>query len=426
MNNQSDSQDDLNKILEKINEIVEKSANSDYIYRGEPKYFEKVSASLYREYPHTEEAHFDIMSTQEAILEEVTDYTNKTDRIDILAELQHFGGKTNLIDFTEDYLIALFFACDGFHQESGRVILQKRESEGYKVEKAPKTIDRVVSQKSIFVESPDGFIEEDIVVTIPVDLKFPMLEYLRKYHRISAETIYNDLHGFIRRSASTEFLRGLTCQAKGDKAKNSNEKQEHYENAVDHYTEALKLKPNHIQLYNNRGNTYRAIGEYNLAIQDYDEAIKRRPDFVEIRVNRGLAYFDKGERDLALQDYNTVIEKRPNFATAYLNRGAIYDLDSADDKAIADYTEAIRLNPNYPEAYCRRGFVHSSKEQHDKAIEDYTEAIRLNSKFTKAYSYRGSAYYKNGNFDFAIIDYTTWIELESDFAEAHFDRGNAY
>ncbi len=219
MNNQSNSQSNLNRILEKINEIVEKSAGGDYIYRGEAECFEKISSSLYREYPHAEGERFNIERDQEAILNEAKEYTNETDLIKILAELQHFSGKTNLIDFTEDYLIALFFASDGSHEKPGRVILQKRESENYKVEKAPKTIKRAEAQKSVFVQSPDGFIEPDIEVDIPIDLKFPMLEYLRKYHRISAETIYNDLHGFIRRSASTEFLKGLTCQAKGDEAR---------------------------------------------------------------------------------------------------------------------------------------------------------------------------------------------------------------
>ena len=38
---------------------------------------------------------------------------NESVDFEILTELQHYGGKTNLIDFTTDYLIALFFACDG-------------------------------------------------------------------------------------------------------------------------------------------------------------------------------------------------------------------------------------------------------------------------------------------------------------------------
>ena len=295
MNNQSNFKSDLSKILEKINEIVEKSAGGAYIYRGEAECFEKICSSLYREYPRIEGERFNIERDQEAILNEAKEYTNETNLIKILAELQHFSGKTNLIDFTEDYLVALFFACDGSHEKPGRVILQKRGSEKYTVEKAPKTIKRAESQKSVFIQSPTGFIEPDMEIPIPVDLKLPILKYLRKYHKISAETIYNDLHGFIRRSASTEFLKGLTCQAKGDKSRNNQEKQKHYEDAIKHYTEAIKLKPDYIEFYNNRGNAYRAKGDYNLAIQDYDEVISRQPDFVEVRVNRALAYSDKGE-----------------------------------------------------------------------------------------------------------------------------------
>ena len=50
--------------------------------------------------------------------------SDKTIDFEILTEIQHYGGKTNLIDFTTDYFIALFFACDGHHDKEGRVILQ--------------------------------------------------------------------------------------------------------------------------------------------------------------------------------------------------------------------------------------------------------------------------------------------------------------
>ena len=43
----------------------------------------------------------------------------ETKDFEILTEIQHYGGKTNLIDFTMDYFIALFFACDGRYDEDG-------------------------------------------------------------------------------------------------------------------------------------------------------------------------------------------------------------------------------------------------------------------------------------------------------------------
>ena len=154
MNTQSDTRHELSRVLQKICEIAEKSVDGDYIYRGEPQCYDKVSSSLYREYPHKEGEHSDIEGVQRAILNEAKAYTSKTDPIEILTELQHFGGKTNLIDFTEDYLIALFFACDGSHTEDGRVVLLKKQVEGYQVKKPRQTINRVESQKSMFVESP--------------------------------------------------------------------------------------------------------------------------------------------------------------------------------------------------------------------------------------------------------------------------------
>ena len=40
---------ELNRILEIIGRIAETTAGGDYIYRGEPQHYEKVSSSLWRE-----------------------------------------------------------------------------------------------------------------------------------------------------------------------------------------------------------------------------------------------------------------------------------------------------------------------------------------------------------------------------------------
>lgn len=42
------------------------------------------------------------------MIEAAKDYTHETDPFEILTELQHYGGHTNLIDFTIDNHIALF------------------------------------------------------------------------------------------------------------------------------------------------------------------------------------------------------------------------------------------------------------------------------------------------------------------------------
>ena len=130
MNNQktNESQTDLNRILEIISEIGKKSENGDYIYRGEPECYPKVSSALYRKLEESKIEHPEriVEQVQEAELAEAKNYIYETDQFELLTQLQHFGGKTNLIDFTTDYYIALFFACNGYPDENGRIILQDK------------------------------------------------------------------------------------------------------------------------------------------------------------------------------------------------------------------------------------------------------------------------------------------------------------
>ena len=162
-----------NSILEIVSKIAETTADGGFIYRGEPQHYEKVSSSLWRECQKeigTEE--FDIEAIQVDILEVAKAYTYKEDSFEILTELQHYGGHTNLVDFTTDNHIALFFACDGSLGKSGRIILLERSeeiNEKYQIKEPRNPQNRIIAQKSIFVRPPKGFIEPEhfAVIDIP-------------------------------------------------------------------------------------------------------------------------------------------------------------------------------------------------------------------------------------------------------------------
>ena len=416
--NPSDEQTDLDRVLEKINEIAKESFDGDYIYRGEPEHYDQVSSSLYREFPEVDRIHFGIARPQEAILEEVKAYISKTADIDetddteILTELQHFGGKTNLIDFTEDYLIALFFACDGSHEEDGRVILLKEEGQDeeakvYEVKGPRRTINRVESQKSVFVESHSGFVTPDIEISIPADLKFPILEYLRKYHRISIETIYNDLHGFIKRSAYTEFLKGLNFQQKVSEAQTRKEKQELCGNAIQHFTEAIKLKSDYEAAYTNRGVAYVGKGDFAAALEDFNIVIDLNPADADAYVNRGIAYDGKGDVAAALGDFNKAIELSPEYADAYTNRGVAYVGKGDIAAALGDFNKAIELSPEYATAYYNRGNAYADKGDIAAALGDYSKAIELSPEYADAYGYRGVVWLHLKEWEKAQVDLMT-------------------
>ena len=306
---------ELNRILEIIGKIVEISSTGDYIYRGEQECYKKVSSNLYREYG-IEAEHFHIEDIQKQILEDAKKYEYKADE-EILAEIQHYGGKTNLIDFTNDPYVALFFACDGSSHKDGRVILQRTDKVKGLIIKPQATINRIVSQKSVFVRPPNGFIESEQynIVLIPKSLKSTMLMYLRENCNLSTETLYNDVHAYIKnqnipQNATTEFYRALTYQNRDEHKK-----------AVEHYTKSLDLEPDHAEVHYNRGNAHKQTDMPSLAIEDYTKAIRLKPNYADAYCNRGNVYRSEGQDDLAIEDYTEAIKLMPEFAEAYYNRG---------------------------------------------------------------------------------------------------------
>ena len=309
MNNTPNSVNQSLTINDIINEIKNKSEQGDYVYRGEPKKYNKISSTLYREYFNDENTHidfegFDLRNVQREMLNVAKKHIGEppqglfenlvvgqskkrfienpepraiinSDELEILTELQHYGGITNLIDFTTDYLIAIFFACAGKLTKDGRVILLTRSErmEDEMIIRPQNPRHRVIAQKSIFLYPPNGFIDvsENDIVYIPSYLKQKMLKYLRKSHDISSETIYNDLHGFIinqkvHYTANKEFYFGFTFQYRADNAeKNSPERREAYQEAITHYKQSIKQDSEYSSVYYN-------IGVCRMHLEEWEKA----------------------------------------------------------------------------------------------------------------------------------------------------------
>ncbi len=433
---QSDCQNAPRTVEDIIRAIEEKTAGGAYIFRGESQCHDKVSSGLYRELKAVRAKYSDIADVQSRIAEAARVYTGEKDEFEILTALQHYGGKTNLIDFTTNYKVALFFACYGLPDKHGRIIILQKTDNLKKILKYPPgSVKRAIDQESVFLQPPDGFIEPDDedIINIPKNLKLLILEHLREPtgRGISPQTIYNDIHGFIRSQnyywmAYREFYEGLTWKDEGDETKVPKEKQQTYKKAIVHYTKALDLDLQQPAIYNNRGNMYVAIGEIDKAIADLSKAIELKPDYAKPYVNRGLAHISKADFDKAIADLNTAVKLQPELAEAYNNRGIAYEKKREVNEAIADFNKAIELKSDYAEAYNNLGNVYDDKGNFDKAIVNFNTAIKFKSDFVEAYVNRGVTYAKKYDLNEAIDSFTEAIDLDPDHAGAYFNRGNAY
>ena len=159
-----------------------------------------------------------------ALQDRVLDYLNEMllepyaeeEKSKLLARIQHFGGRTNLIDFTRDYLVALFFACydqqgeenDSGWLSDGRIIFLPDDCRIIR----PQIGDtRAVVQKSVFRWEPQGLIPENEYETLPVpkELKFHLLSYLAGCHDIRPRTIFPDFTAALRYVSSYSVLSSL-------------------------------------------------------------------------------------------------------------------------------------------------------------------------------------------------------------------------
>ena len=83
--------------------------------------------------------------------------------------------------------------------------------------------------------------------------------------------------------------------------------------------------------------------EHEMIIRDYDQVIRLNPDFVYVYFNRGNLRCVQRDFRAGIADYSAAIERDPEFAEAYFNRGLAYLSMGDANRGIADLSKAGEL-----------------------------------------------------------------------------------
>ncbi len=292
-NHRHDNRKRVRDLMDNLALVAEQDPEgTTFIYRGESECHDRVSSGLYRQFHELDEEIFDITEAQNRQLTRARAYAkDEVDDAKILAQIQHRGGKTNLIDFTSDLNVALFFACNYSPNKDGRVIFFKRQQwddySDYSIRPATEPSNMADAQKSLFVISNKGYIRnEDITVyEIPSELKRDILQHLFTVYGIEPSTIYNDISGYIRDQnhfpdLEADFYAGQESFAAGD-----------WDKAIDFYTRCLgnsSLEDDHgiiHYLLHQRGIAYFNVGKKRESLRDLEISDrghwKRKPELPE-------------------------------------------------------------------------------------------------------------------------------------------------
>lgn len=246
------------------------------------------------------------------------------------------------------------------------------------------------------------------------------------------------------------------------------------QDAIDAYTEAIKIYPNYMAALGERGTINFMIAKPELALPDFEAVLKLEPKNAKFLNYRGLTFteialkiketeiFNKPAADnaqKALADFNSAIEIEPKNSSYYNSRGklllefefyheAIVDFEKAillepkneyaytylgyakfvteKGNGIEEIDKAISLNPSFGEAFYLRGQVDRMAGRYEEAISDFDRAIEISKYNAKYYNARGMLHFRQQDGYAAVKDFSKAIDEKRDYGTAYFNRAMTY
>lgn len=430
---------DTERVIRLTVDILRKCDRGPFVYRGEPKCYPIVSSTLFRKFNDSEfdDETFSLDRVEQDIARQAKDYVAAGSHDDILTEVQHFGGATNLIDFTDDYLIALFFASASYPDSDGRIVFRWSASGG--VVRPKRANSRAVFQKSVMVRTPRGFFipDDDHIVIVPADLKKDILEFLEQCHGISEERIYDDIHGYIQSQQpiltpyATEFL--LSSHLERPVTKPNLDRIAATAGGIHLFTARTFLHQKGMEYVEHFCDGSRSIFSWDP--MDGEEAAPREdlyllPDeiiyFLSAWIKgtgaesakayawRGNAHLFQGSVDLARADFDRALELDSYLVDAHHGRANLHKHQGDDSAAMADLERALEQNPVFKAALIDRGNARLKAGLLEEAIRDFNAVISGTQERDRY------TWYRDGHFFRALTRciQTQWHDAAEDFDRA--------
>lgn len=461
------------KIFKSLSEFMNWAGEFDkgeYLFRGVKKasYIENKEVKTSSERRLSDEDRSitseEILEINKELLEKVRSIGHdqkdgkKLSDLNLLAELQHFGAATCLIDFTSSALIALWFACQqeqqepGQKQENGKVVVLRSDgpkplkkvdydtSEEENIDYFFKTDNmgrypryqwqpqnqnnRIIAQQSVFVFGRTT-IKIDDECEIAASKKVEILEALEDLSGITGERLFADFYGYAWLNAGDKPDTEPTVRANRRKGVKAHQKGD-TEKAIEYFDKAIKinkgrnLDSENAENYRERGRAHYAAENYTKAIDDYDMAIKLTPE--NLKLDRAVAYnllgiarVAKGDAIMKKSGKQVIEEDAAKNGKQVIEEDAAADIDALFNEAISDYNEVI----NY----------------YDAMIEKDDELTKVYNNLGNVYASKGILARWRGDsdkkvdefFNEAISYYKIVIGMENEFtAMAHDNRGETY
>ena len=198
---------------------------------------------------------------------------------------------------------------------------------------------------------------------------------------------------------------------------------QHWQNNRTIFKNALNVTKNNYVAHSNMGSVLLKERRFNEAIVHFAETIRIKPDDVEACNNLGYAYIFQGDLDRATFYFLEATRIKPGHVKANNNLGHVFLKQKRFNEAINRYREVLRIEPENAMTHNHIGLAYAYQGDLDMATFYFLEAIRLKPDYADAHNNLGNLFLSQKKFEAAQKQFQEALLFKPDFATAHYNMG---
>jgi len=153
------------------------------------------------------------------------------------------------------------------------------------------------------------------------------------------------------------------------------------------------------ELYHHRnlGNAYFEEDKLAEAIQEFTECIKINPNFAQDHINLGMAYLDYTKYPEAIQELKAAQKLAPGYPHIYYNLAIVYKRQVKFAEAVREFQQVIELDANDVATRYNLGICYTRLQETAKAKAEFRRVVELEPEHTGAHYHLWRIALRTGN-----------------------------
>src|SRR5213592_3537765 len=195
--------------------------------------------------------------------------------------------------------------------------------------------------------------------------------------------------------------------------------------AIEHFREALRIKPDLAEAHNNWGMALDLQGKLPEAIEHFREALRIEPDLAIAHANWGVVLARQGKPAEATEHFQQALRSKPDSAEAHYGWAGALLAQGRPTEAIEHFQQALRIKPDYADAHNNWGVALAQQGKPAEAIEHFQQALRIKPDFADTPNNLGVVLGRQGKPAEASAHFQQALRIQPDFADAQKNLANA-